>query len=176
MHSTQEISRKKKLARCFMKWESCISVLKKKNNNNNRIFSLAWNIVYCLLKSPCFEFLGVWKYGPFWAKKLMKLWHLLITEKFLFWTFWEWEIRVFLRQKVSGKIIFTGQWNTLVLNFPWIEITVFLSQKVDGKMIFTDTEKFLFWPFPWWEIRSFLKQKVNGKMIFTGYWKVLFLG
>ena len=63
--------------------------------------------VYWLLKSSCFEFFGDGKYGLFWAKKLMKRWYLLITEKFLFLTFWRWEIRSFFNQKVGGKMIFT---------------------------------------------------------------------
>ena len=49
LYSMQEVGRKKKLARCFKKWESYISVLKKEKKNSskkNRIFSLAWNIVY----------------------------------------------------------------------------------------------------------------------------------
>ena len=33
--------------------------------------------------------------------------YLLITEKSLSWTFWRWEIRSFLSQKVDGKTIFT---------------------------------------------------------------------
>ena len=43
----------------------------------------------------------------FWAKKLMERWYLLITEKFLFWTFRWWEIWSFFSQKVDGKMIFT---------------------------------------------------------------------
>ena len=46
LDSTQEVGRKKRLARCFKKWESYISVLKKASNKNDRIFSLAWNIFY----------------------------------------------------------------------------------------------------------------------------------
>ena len=45
----------------------------------------------------------------FWAKKLMKRWCLLITEKFLFWTFRRWEIRSFLYQK------FVERWYSLDL-------------------------------------------------------------
>ena len=43
----------------------------------------------------------------FGVKKLMERWYLLITERFLFWTFWWWEIRSFFSQKVGGKMIFT---------------------------------------------------------------------
>ena len=43
----------------------------------------------------------------FWVKKLMERWYLLVTEKFLFWTFRWWEIRSFFSQKVDGKMVFT---------------------------------------------------------------------
>ena len=35
----------------------------------------------------------------FWVKKLVERWYLLVTEKFLFWTFRWWEIRSFLQPK-----------------------------------------------------------------------------
>ena len=38
--------------------------------------------IYCLLKSSCFKIFGEGKYVLFWDKKLMKIWYLLITEKF----------------------------------------------------------------------------------------------
>ena len=63
--------------------------------------------IYWLLERSCFELFGDGKYGIFWDKKLMEKWYLLITEKFLFWTFWWWEIRSFFSQKVDVKIIFT---------------------------------------------------------------------
>ena len=43
----------------------------------------------------------------FRVKKLMERWYLLVTEKFLFWTFWWLEIRSFFSQNVDGKMIFT---------------------------------------------------------------------
>ena len=43
----------------------------------------------------------------FWVKNLMQRWYLLVTEKFLFWTFRWWEIRSFFSQKVDGQMIFT---------------------------------------------------------------------
>ena len=144
--STQEVGRKKKRARFFKKWKSCISVLKNKNKND-RIFSLAWNIVYWLRKSPwerahakeplrllrssSFELYGGGKYSLFWDKKLMERWYLRITEKFLFRAFCWWEIRSFLRQKVNGKMIFPDYWKVLVLNFSLIGNTVlFLAKKL----------------------------------------------
>ena len=41
------------------------------------------------------------------VKKLMESWCFLIAEKFLFWTFWRWEIRSLFSQKVDGNMIFT---------------------------------------------------------------------
>ena len=64
-----------------------------------------------------------------WAKKSMGRWYLLITEKVLFWTFPWWDIRSFLSQKVDGKMIFTGYWEVLVLNFLVMGNTVFSSAK-----------------------------------------------
>ena len=39
----------------------------------------------------------------FWAKKLMERWYLLITEIFLFWTFWRWEIWSFFQPESWWK-------------------------------------------------------------------------
>ena len=66
--------------------------------------------IFWLLKSSCFNLAGDEKHGLFWVKKSMERWYLLITEKFLFWSFRDWEIRSFLSQKVDGKMIFTGCW------------------------------------------------------------------
>ena len=55
--------------------------------------------IYWLLKSSCFELFGNGKY------------------------------RLFLRQKVNKKIIFTDYWNVLVLNFSGMENTVFFEAK-----------------------------------------------
>ena len=135
-------------------------------------------MVYWLRKSPCFEFFGYGKYGLFWAKKLVEIWYLLITETFLLWTF-----------RGVGNTVFL--WDKNLMEIWYLRIT----------------EKFLFWNFREWEIRScfeakgswkngiywflksscfelfgdgkdglFLRQKVNGKMIFPDYWKVLVLG
>ena len=102
---------------------------KKQTNKNNRIFSLAWNILYWLLKNSYFKFFGDGKYGPFWAKKLIDIWYLLITEKFLFWSFLEWEIRFFWDKTLMER------WYLLI------------------------TEKFLFWTFWVRKIRSFFETK-----------------
>ena len=59
------------------------------------------------MKWFCFELFGDGKYGLFWVKKLIEKWYLLVTEMFLFWTFWWWEIRSFFSKKIDGKMIFT---------------------------------------------------------------------
>ena len=107
-----------------------LSSKEKKNSRKKNIFFLAWIIVYWLLKSHSFEFfLGGGKYGLFWAKKLMEIWYLLITKKFLFWTFREWEIRSFFEKKVSEKM------TSLI------------------------TEMLLYWIFWEWKIRYFFESK-----------------
>ena len=59
--------------------------------------------VYWLLKSSCFELFGDGEYSLYGAKKLMERWYLLITEKFLFWTFRRWELRSFFQPKSWWK-------------------------------------------------------------------------
>ena len=59
--------------------------------------------IYWLLGSSYFELFVDGKYSLVWVKKLMGRWYLLVTEKFLFWTFRWWEIRYCLSQEVDGK-------------------------------------------------------------------------
>ena len=71
--------------------------------------------IYWLLKNSCFELFGNGKYGLFWDKKLMERSYLLITEKFLFWTFRWWEIRSFFHPQSWWKddvylVFFTFPW------------------------------------------------------------------
>ena len=108
----------------------------------------------------------------FWVKKLMEIWYLLITEKFLFWSFREWEIRPFLSQKVDGKMLFTDYWKVLVLNFLVIGNTVFFwAKKLMERWYLLINEKFLSWTLRWWKIRSFFSQKVDEKMKYTwSFW------
>ena len=96
----------------------------------------------------------------FWVKKLMKIWYLLTTEKFLFWSFREWEIQPFLSQKVDGKMLFTDYGNVLVLNFSVIEKTVFFwVEKLMERWYLLTNEKVLFWTLRRWEIRSFFQSR-----------------
>ena len=59
--------------------------------------------IYWLLKRSCFELFGDGKYDLFSVKKFMERWYLLVTEKFLFWTFRGWEIRSFFQSKSWWK-------------------------------------------------------------------------
>ena len=85
----------------------------------------------------------------FWAKKLMER-YLLVIEKFLFWTFREREVGLFLSQKVKGKMIFPYYLKVLVLNFSVMENTVFFwVKKLMEKWYLLITKKFLFLTFRW---------------------------
>ena len=124
------------------------------------------------LKSSCSETFRNEKCGIFWAKKLMERWYLLITEKFLFFTFRWWEIWSFLGQEVDGKdYIYWLQKSSCFKLCDDDKYGLFLSQEVDGKDYFYCLQK----TFPWWEIWSFFNQKMDGKMIFTGYREVIIL-
>ena len=50
--STQEVVRKKKLVRCFKKWESYISDLKKKKAPSDIFFSMGYGLL--IAKEPLF--------------------------------------------------------------------------------------------------------------------------
>ena len=90
--------------------------------DGNMIFTDDWKVLALI-------FLGMENTVFFWVKKLMERWYLLVTEKFLFWTFRWWEIRSFLSQEVDWKMIFTGYWEVLVLNFSVMGNPVFFSVK-----------------------------------------------
>ena len=79
-----------------------------------------------------------------WTKTLTEIWYLLMTGKFLFWTFRWWEIRPFFESRSWWKDDIY-----LLLRSSYFELFgdgkygLFRSQKVDGKMIFT----WSFWAF-----------------------------
>ena len=101
----------------------------------------------------------------------MEIWYLLITEKFLFWSFRQWEIRSFLRQKVDGKLIFTDYLKVLVFNFSVMGNTVFVwVKKLIERWSLLVTEKFLFWTFRWLEIRSYFQPKIWWKDDIWSFW------
>ena len=73
------------------------------------IFSLSWNIMftdYC--KALVLNFSEMENSVFVWAKKLMEIWYLLITEMFLFWTFRWWVIRSFFSQKLMDRWYLLG--------------------------------------------------------------------
>ena len=80
--------------------------------DGNIIFTDYWKVIvlnFSVMGNPVF----------FWVKKLMERRHLLVTEKFLFWTYRWWEIRPFFSQKGDGKMIITF----FFFNFPWYSRT-----------------------------------------------------
>ena len=73
-----------------------------------------------------------------WAKKLTEIWYLLITGKFLFWTFRWWEIRSFFESRSWWKDdIYWLLRSSCFELFGDGKYGLFFSQKVDGKIIFT---------------------------------------
>ena len=73
-----------------------------------------------------------------WAKNLPEICHLLITGKFLFWTFWWWEMEYFFETRSWWKDdIYWLLWNSCFDLFSESKYGPFLSQHVDGKIIFT---------------------------------------
>ena len=75
------------------------------------------------------NFSEMWSTVFFWAIKLIERWYLLITEKFMFWTFPRWEAQSFLEPKSWWKMIFTNYRKVIVLNFCWWEIPSFFQPK-----------------------------------------------
>ena len=76
--------------------------------DGNVIFTDYWKVLVLI-------FSGMGNTVFFSAKKLMERWYLLVTEKFLFWTFWWWEIRSFLQPKSWWK----DDIYLVFLSFPW---------------------------------------------------------
>ena len=107
--------------------------------DGNMIFTDDWKVLALI-------FLGMENTVFFWVKKLMERWYLLVTEKFLFWTFRWWEIRSFFESRSWWKDdIFL-----VFLSFPWYSrawviwffvqwhlysINFFLSKSVDWLVI-----------------------------------------
>ena len=108
----------------------------------------------------------------FLSKKLMEMWYLLINKKFLFWSFWEWEIRSFFEPKTWRKDDIYWLMKRFCFElFGDGKYGLFWVKKLIEKWYLLVTEMFLFWTFWWWEIRSFFSKKVDGKMIFTwSFW------
>ena len=66
------------------------------NVDGNMIFTDYWKVLVLT-----FSVMGNTVF--LWAENLMERWYLLVTEKFLFWTFRWWEIRSFLQPKSGWK-------------------------------------------------------------------------
>ena len=75
--------------------------------------------IYWLLKSSCIELFNDGKSVFFWVKKLIERWYLLVTKKFLFWTFRWWEIRSFFQPKSWWK----DDISLVFFSFPWYSRT-----------------------------------------------------
>ena len=89
--------------------------------DGNMIFTEYWKVLVLIFSEMGNTIVS-------WVQKLVEIWYLLITEKFLLWTFRWWEMWSFLSQEVDGKMIFTGYW-VLVLNFSVMGYTVFFQPK-----------------------------------------------
>ena len=90
----------------------------------------------------------------------MEIWYLLITGKFLFWSFQEWEIGSFIEPKSWWKddIYWLLKRSCFEL-FGDEKNGLFWFKKLKERWFWLVTEKFLFWTFRWWEIRSFFQSK-----------------
>ena len=171
--STQEIGRKmiffyylRNLHDVIRNEKDDLSVLK---NGDKITFSLVSNAMLTgyqkvlVLKSSEME-----NRVFFRAKKLMKRWYLLNTEKFLFWTFWRWEIGLFVNQKFDEKMIFTDQWKVLVLKFLEMGNTVFFEPESWWKYdIYWLLKSSCFEVFDDGKYSVFFSKKVDRKMVFT---------
>ena len=126
------------------KWESYALALKKKKKQSS-IFSLARNIIYWLLRGPCFEFWGDGKHGLFEPKG------------------W-WKYDIYWLLEISCFEIFGDGKHGLFLDKKFIERWYLL---ITEKFLFWATEKLLFWIFLWWEIQSIFSQKFDIKIIYS---------
>ena len=84
----------------------------------------------------------------FLSQKLMEIWYLLITEKFLFCSFRQWEIRPFFKRKNWWK--YDIYW-LLKRCIYWLLTVFFWVKKLTERWSLLVTEKFLFWTFRWLE-------------------------
>ena len=107
--------------------------------DGNMIFTDYWK---CLV----LNFLRMGNTVCLWAKRVMKRWYLLITEKFFVWTFRWWEMRFFFSQKADGKMIFAWSF--------W----AFYDIPGLGKYGFLRSDFFLYkyyWSILWWSLCNF---------------------
>ena len=116
-----------------------VEVLRPYKKSDKMIFSLAWNIMF----TDNWKVLVLGNTVFFWVKK-WKRWYLLITEKFLFLTFWSGEMRPLFESRSWWKdhIYWLPRSSCFEL-FGNGKYDLFLSQKVGGKIIFI----WSFWAF-----------------------------
>ena len=103
--------------------------------------------VYRRLKSYCSELFED-ENMVFLSQKVDEIWCLLITEKILFLSFWEWEIRSFFSQKIHRKMILTWPFWAFSMIFQDLENMVFpavfpLISEFDVKRISSFLARFL---------------------------------
>ena len=120
-----------------------------------------------LLKSSCFELFGDGKYGLFLGQEVNGKDDIYWSRKSsCFERFGGGKYGLFLSQEVDGKMIFTGYWEVLVLNFSVMGNTVFFQPKSWWK----DDIYLVFLSFPWysrtWETRFFVGWRVSLTQIF----------
>ena len=117
--------------------------------DGNIIFTDYWNVVvlnFSVMGNTVFS----------WAKKFTEIWYLLITGKFLFWTFRWLEIRSFFGSRSWRKDdIYWLQRSFCFELFGDEKHGLFFTKKVDGNMIFT------------WSFLAFYDIPGPGKYVFT---------
>ena len=139
------------------KYVPCLS----EKGDGKMIFTDYWKVLIL-------NFLGMGNTLIFWAKKLMERWYLLVTEKFLFWTFQRWEIRSLFDPKSWWKGgVYWSLKSSCFEVFGDEKYAHFWAKKLMERWYLLITEKFLCRSFRRLEIRSCLSQNVVGKMIFT---------
>ena len=120
----------------------------KKQKNNEVICFLALNIMFTedskVIVLNFFDDENM----VFLSQKVDEIWCLLITEKILFLSFWEWEIRSFFSQKIHRKMILTWPFWAFSMIFQDLENMVFpevfpLISEFDVKRISSFLARFL---------------------------------
>ena len=115
---------------CFGDREYGLSLSQKVDRK--MIFTVYWKFLL-------FDISEIGNAVVFWVKKLMERWYLLISGKFLFWSFWRWEIRSIFEPKscLKNDISWLIKSSFFELFGDW-KYGLFLSQKVVWKMLFPD--------------------------------------
>ena len=106
----------------------------------------------------------------FCAKKSMEKCYLLISEKFLFWSFRKWEIRPFFEPKIWWKDNIYWLLKVLVLNISMMGNTAFF----ESRRWWKDGIYLVFFSFTWysrtWEIWFFVQWQVWSYLPLAKNW------